>query len=105
MHIAEFKIKVSNNASGTSSISLTNINVSDKNYSSKSLSCNPLNISFTSSINTLNSLSVKEQQINFNKDTTTYSFTTNSDSITISATPTDSSATISGTGKINLNYG
>ncbi len=105
LHIATFKIKASGNASGTSKISLTNINISDKNYSSKTLSCNPINITFTSSVNTLNSLSIKEQQINFNKDTTTYSFTTNLDAITISATPTDSNAKVSGTGRINLNYG
>ena len=56
-------------------------------------------------MNTLSSLNIKEQQINFNKDTTTYSFSTNLEFITISATPTDSNAKVSGTGKINLKYG
>lgn len=105
LSIATFKIKASSNASGSSKISLTNINISDKNYSSKTLTCNPLTISFTSSVNTLSNLSIKEQQINFNKDVTTYSFTTNLDYITISGTPTDSNANVSGTGQINLKYG
>ena len=103
--IAVFKVKASNNASGTSSISFNNVVMGDNNYNSVTLGSKNIGISFNSSENNLSSLSVSEGNISFFKDITTYSLNVDKDSITISATPVDSKAKVSGTGKKTLKYG
>ena len=103
--IAVFKVKASNNASGTSSISFNNVVMGDNNYNSVTLGSKNISISFNSSENNLSSLSVSEGNISFFKDITTYSLNVDKDSIIISATAVDSKAKVSGTGKKTLKYG
>lgn len=103
--IATFKIKASANASGSSVINFNNILVGNSDYQSVSLNCSPLNISFGNNVNTLSSLTVSGNNIDFSSDKTSYSINTDNDSITINATLTDSNATVSGTGNKKVNYG
>ncbi|MBQ7136762.1 MAG: cadherin-like beta sandwich domain-containing protein [Bacilli bacterium] len=103
--IAKFNIKANSAASGTSSVSFSNVAFGNSDYQSVPLTSTPLTISFASKVNSLSSLSVSGANINFNSNQTTYSINVDSSSIQVSAIATDSKATITGIGTHQLNYG
>ena len=103
--IATFKIKASNVANGTSTISFSNILTGNSEYQSISLNCNPININFGNNINTLSSLNIKGFDLNFSSEKTNYNLEIDNENIEIIATATDKNAKITGNGSRKLNYG
>lgn len=103
--IATFKIKAKSNATGSGTITFSDVAMGDSNYNSVSLNSSSLKVSFTSGVNTLKSLSVSGANIEFSSSKTSYSVETTSSTIEVKATPTDSKAKITGTGIKKLNYG
>lgn len=100
-------LKVKMPASGSMTVSLSNVSGSDANYVTLSSNNVSKTIKVQSNVNTLSSLSITGATISpvFNSNTTSYSTTIDAPSITINATATDSKSKISGIGKKNLNYG
>lgn len=106
--IGTLKVKISSsvNPGQKYQVTLKNIQVSTVNYEDiPSNQTASQEIRIKSSSNNLSSLSVSGHEINFNKNTTTYTLETTSSKVTVSATKEDSYATISGTGTKNLSYG
>lgn len=97
------KVKVN----GTSSLTIKNLDLSDKSWNAYSPSNKTANIRLKSTVNTLSSLSISNGTLTpvFNSSTTSYTATVNSASTVISGTVTDSKSKISGTGTKKLNYG
>jgi len=100
------------NISGSRTVTVSNkpANSSSNNSSSSSKKNNTTTnnqSSSKSSDNTLKSLSVEGQTLDFNKDTTTYNLSVGNDvkNIKINAEATDSKATITGTGEKTVNEG
>ena len=100
-------LKVKMPASGSLTVSLTNVSGSDANYSTLSSNSPSKTITVQSNVNTLSSLSITGGTISpaFNSNTTSYTATIDATSVTINATATDSKSKVTGTGKKNLNYG
>lgn len=106
--IGTLKVKISSsvNPGQKYQVTLKNIQVSTVNYEDiPSNQTASQEIRIKSSNNNLSSLSVSGHEINFNKNTTTYTLETTSSKVTVSATKEDSYATISGTGTKSLSYG
>lgn len=106
--IGTLKVKISSSVNGGQKyqVALKNIQVSTVNYEDiPSNQTASQEIRIKSSNNNLSSLSVSGHEINFNKNTTTYTLETTSSKVTVSATKEDSYATISGTGTKSLSYG
>ena len=106
--IGTLKVKIASTVNGGQKyqVTLNNIQVSDTEY--KDIQSNKTasqEIRIKSSNNNLSNLSVSGHEINFNKNTTTYTLETTSSKVTVNATKEDSYATISGTGTKSLSYG
>ena len=105
-NIVKLTFKVSENASGTTEIKITDTQATDESGNGVSISGGSLKISILSNINTLSDLKINNETIsNFKSDTTTYSKEVTTSSINITGTLTDSKATVVGFGTKNLNYG
>ena len=105
-NIVKLTFKVSENASGTTEIKITDTQATDESGNGVSISGGSLKISILSNINTLSDLKINNETIsNFKSDTTTYSKEVTTSSINITGTLTDSKATVAGFGTKNLNYG
>ena len=105
-NIVKLTFKVSENASGTTEIKITDPQATDESGNGVSISGGSLKISILSNINTLSDLKINNETIsNFKSDTTTYSKEVTTSSINITGTLTDSKATVVGFGTKNLNYG
>lgn len=106
--IGTLKVKISSsvNPGQKYKVTLKNIQVSTVNYEDiPSNQTASQEIRIKSSNNNLSNLSVSGHEINFNKNTTTYTLETTSSKVTVSATKEDQYATISGTGTKNLSFG
>ena len=103
--VATFRVKANNNIDGNSYIKFTNVAMGNSDYDSVSLNCNPVNFTFKSNVNTLNSLVITGKSINFSSDRTSYSIDVDEPSINVSAVATDPNSKISGIGTRNINYG
>lgn len=105
INVATFKIKANNTAEGSSYVSVKNILVGDENYKGTTFLNKKLNISFSSSINTLKELSIDGVKLDLSNNKTTFDKTIDGEKVKIKATATDSKAKISGTGEKTLKYG
>ncbi len=110
--IGTLRVKISNSVNGGQSYKVTLKSIDVSTYDSSTNNYDDLypndataQIRIKSSNNNLSSLSVSGHEINFNKNTTTYTLETTSSKVTVSATKEDSYATISGTGTKSLSYG
>ena len=105
-NIVKLTFKVSENASGTTEIKITDTQATDESGNGVSISGGSLKISILSNINTLSDLKINNETIsNFKSDTTTYAKEVTTSSINITGTLSDSKATVAGFGTKNLNYG
>ncbi len=86
-------------------ISITDVVFNDENFEKINIESVTQNLKILSSIDTLSSLTITEETIEFNADTLTYDLTIDKESITIEATATDSNATVEGTGIKTLKHG
>ena len=101
--VGTIKVKVN----GAASLTIRNLDLSDKSYNSYSPASKTASIRLNSTNNNLSSLSLSNGALSpaFNASTTNYTSTINATSVTIKATTSDSKAKISGTGTKTLNYG
>ena len=95
---------------GTTTISLTNIKVTDANSTPIAINSPSKSITITPPPSTnanLSNLTISPGTINFNKNTTSYNIDVDSNitSIIVNASAEDAGAKVSGTGTKNLNYG
>lgn len=103
--IATFKIKASGNATGDSQIVFESVAAGNSDYQSISLNCQPLDIHFGNSVNSLSSLNISGIDLEFSSDKTNYTGETDAENIMIEAVATDSKAKVSGTGTKKMSYG
>jgi len=108
--IATFTVKADSLKEGANTnITLSNVNLSDKDFTETTFNVNPLNIRIPSTINTLSALTIDGTSVSeFSADKTTYnlSVASNKTSINIAATATDSYSKVTGdTGAKALKYG
>ncbi len=104
--IGTFVIKAGNVTTGANtSVSLSNIVLSDASFDEFKFNANSVSIRIPSSTNTLDSLTVSGATFNFSSSKTTYDLTVNDTKTTISAVKTDNSSSVTGTGEKSLNYG
>ena len=89
------------------SFSLRNLDVSDSNYNSYSPTAVSSSVKVSSTINTLNNLTISSGTLSpgFSAETLNYKVEVDVDTITISATKTDANSTVTGSGKKNIKYG
>lgn len=101
--VGTIKVKVN----GAASLTIRNLDLSDKSYNSYSPASKTASIRLNSTNNNLSSLSLSNGALSpaFNASTTNYTATINAANVTIKATTSDSKAKISGTGTKTLNYG
>lgn len=101
--VGTIKVKVN----GAASLTIRNLDLSDKSYNSYSPASKTASIRLNSTNNNLSSLSLSNGALSpaFNASTTNYTSTINAANVTIKATTSDSKAKISGAGTKNLNYG
>lgn len=101
--VGTIKVKVN----GAASLTIRNLDLSDKSYNSYSPASKTASIRLNSTNNNLSSLSLSNGALSpaFNASTTNYTSTINAANVTIKATTSDSKAKISGTGTKTLNYG
>lgn len=97
------KIKVN----GTSSLTIKNLDLSDKSWNAYSPSNKTANIRLKSTVNTLSSLSLSNGTLSpaFNANTTNYTATIDAASTVIGGTLTDSKSKVTGLGTKKLAYG
>ncbi|MBQ7104901.1 MAG: cadherin-like beta sandwich domain-containing protein [Bacilli bacterium] len=101
--VGTIKVKVN----GAASLTIRNLDLSDKSYNSYSPASKTASIRLNSTNNNLSSLSLSNGALSpaFNASTTNYTSTINAANVTIKATTSDSKAKISGAGTKTLNYG
>lgn len=105
--IANLFVKIAEGVSIGSqhTVTLSDIQASTINYEDVTGTGNTQTITIISSNNYLKSLSITGANINFNKNTTSYTVKINNSTATINATVEDSHATISGVGNVNVKEG